>query len=328
MTRGQRTYWHLGGQQRWPTHYELVSTNMLYQTGRGYEVDTPGADWVARHRGASPLRATFAAFADPRETTYRSYVDLQRDQEAFVDELFSSMADSDDQAGLDGSWQRTLEAVVPVLRFPVHGLQMLSAYVGHLAPEGRVVCACAFQTGDEMRRIQRLAYRTHLLSRRRPDLDAASRRDWATLREWQLLRELVERLLTTYDFGEALVATNLVFKPAFDELFLGAFAARAREAGDRLWCEVLRSLGRDARWHNDWAVAALRCALAEEPDNRAVVETWVERWWSLVVLAVSEAGRGLSPERADGWARASVERRLQLVWSRVRAAARGAGRDG
>ena len=50
---------------------------------------------------------------------------------------------------------------------------MLAAYVGQMAPSGRITIACALQAADEMRRVHRLAYRMALLRRLRPDFGDA-----------------------------------------------------------------------------------------------------------------------------------------------------------
>ena len=46
-------------------------------------------------------------------------------------------------------------------------------------------------------------------------------------------RETLERLLVTFDFGEALVALNLCVKPALDEAVV-ALARAAKKSGDQL----------------------------------------------------------------------------------------------
>ena len=65
-------------------------------------------------------------------------------------------------------WVDTLERLLPPLRYLYHGLQMLAAYVGQMAPSGRITIAAALQAADEMRRVQRIAYRMAMLRRLRP----------------------------------------------------------------------------------------------------------------------------------------------------------------
>ena len=43
---------------------------------------------------------------------------------------------------------------------------------------------------------------------------------WQTDSMWQPLREVVEKLLATYDWAESFVGLNMVLKPLVDELLM------------------------------------------------------------------------------------------------------------
>jgi toluene monooxygenase system protein E len=295
-----RTYSHLEKLGRRPTDYDIGSSDLLYYTrrsasqsatgsaARGFEVWTPLATWYERYQRGSPLRAVdWEQFRDPRETTYAKYAELQRAKEAFVDGLFAAGEAAGEGARLSPEWLETLSSILPVLRYPVHGLQMVAAYVGQMAPSGRIVIASALQSADEMRRVQRFAYRTRQLMDVSTGFAERARTEWQTAPAWQPTREAIEKLLVTYDWGEAFVASNLVFKPRFDALWTATLATLARRAGDDLFAQVLFSLGEDGRWHGEWSRALLRMALQDRPENAAVVSAWVARWTPLAQRAVS-----------------------------------------
>jgi toluene monooxygenase system protein E len=285
MTR-QRTYWHLADLGSKPSRYEIATSRLSYHPTRGFEVNAPVSEWYARHRAEVHLRVDdWEAFRDPRETTYDRYCELQHASETLVDGLFRSIEDP--SYPISRHWQSTLGTIVPTLRFPVHALQMVAAYLGQLAPASRIVIACAFQAGDEMRRVQRFAYRTALLEARAPGTAERSRAAWTSDPAWQPLRALLERLLVTYDWGEAFVALNLCLKPAFDELFVGDLARRAAAAGDGAFAEVLRALHDDCRWHRDWSLALVRTVIDAEPTNGGVIRRWREEWDERVHPAVA-----------------------------------------
>jgi toluene monooxygenase system protein E len=312
----QRTYWHLEGRGRLPSEYEVATSKLLYYPERGFEVDTPIGAWYARHQSGSRLRATWAGFSDPRQTTYTRYVELQDRQEAFIDELLRSAEEADYDRELDPAWLGVLAAVLPVLRYPAHALHMSSAYVGSMAPEGRVVVCCALQAADEMRRIQRFAYRMRQLQEIQQSFGSDARDAWQTGVAWQPLRRVLEQLLVTYDFGEAVIALNLVVKPAFDRLFMVAFARHASERGDRLLAEMLGSFARDCVWHRAWAAAFVRSALEERADNSQPMREWIARWWPPMrdALVAGAAIWGVEPARAAEHA-AAVERECEADWS-------------
>jgi PAS domain-containing protein len=184
----------------------------------------------------------------PRETTYTKYVTLQKAKETFAAGLLEQIERDGVDRALSAEWIETLARVLSPFRFPGHGFQMASAYVGHLAPSGKIAVAAMFQAADEMRRIQRIAYRCAQLRAVRPDFGADGRQRWERDPMWQPLREAVERLLVTYDWGEAFTALCLVLKPAIDDVVLVQLAARARSQGDPMLGALLGSLDEDARW--------------------------------------------------------------------------------
>ena len=275
----QRTYWHLAGLGRKPSDYDIASSELLYHARRGFELKTPVSAWTERHQLGSALGcANWERFRDPRATTYASYVTLQRNQEVFVDGLLQAADDDGSAAGLPAPWLRTLDQVLGTLRFPLHGLQMVAAYLGSLAPSGKIAIACTFQVGDEIRRIQRLTQRLAQLERVHPGLGRGAKSSWQHAAAWQPLRALIERLLVSYDFGEALVALCAVVKPALDALFMDELAAIARSQRDDATHKLLGALGRDCAWHAQWSGALLALAAEEREPNRQAIAGWLERW--------------------------------------------------
>jgi toluene monooxygenase system protein E len=280
MAETRRTYWHLGAGRRLPSDYEIATSKLLYHVDRGgFEVQTPAAAFHERYQRGSPLVCErWDAFVDPRATTYTTYVNTERDRESYVGRLLATVEESDHDRKLPPAWIDTLARVLSPLRFLCHGLQMSAAYVGHMAPSGRIAVAAAFQCGDEIRRVQRLAYRVAQLQRLRPGIAETGRALWQSDPGWQPLRRAMERLLVSYDWGEALIALNVCLKPVLDDVYLVRLAALAERAGDHLDAQILRSLSEDCEWHRAWTQAALDLAFADRPSNREVVAGWTRAW--------------------------------------------------
>jgi toluene monooxygenase system protein E len=298
MRDAPKTYWHLAGARRMPTDYEIATSKLHYYVGRGFEVEVPLADWYRRHQTRSTLTCDdWDRFADPRETTYAKYVDLQHAKETHVDGLLRSIEDGDYDHKLEPAWIDTLERLLPPLRHVYHGLQMLAAYVGQMAPSGRITITCALQAADEMRRVHRLAYRMALLRRLRPDFGKGGKQLWQADPAWQPLRELMERLLVTYDWGEAFAALNLGAKPVLDKFFLGDVATQARARGDYLLGEIFFSLGEDGAWHRAWSQALLEVAASADAGNRDRLAAWTGRWSAAATAAIAPLARELGVAR-------------------------------
>jgi toluene monooxygenase system protein E len=302
MGESRKTYWHLAASRRIPSDYEIATSKLLYHVDRGgFEVELPTSAFHARHQHASPLACDrFDAFVDPRATTYTKYVNIQRDRENFVTRLLTTIEDSDHDRRLPGAWIDTLAQALSALRFVCHGLQMAAAYVGHMAPSGRIAVAAAFQCGDEIRRVQRLAYRVAQLQHARPGIAEAGRALWQTSPVWQPLRRAIEKLLVTYDWGEAMVALNVCLKPAIDGAYMLRLAALAERAGDALDAQILRSLFEDCEWHRAWTRALLDLAFVARPGNRDVVARWTDSWEATTRAVQQAAAETIGDDPARG----------------------------
>ncbi|WP_431239821.1 toluene hydroxylase [Mycolicibacterium aichiense] len=289
---GRKTYSRLETGRRIPTEYELMSTGLHYNHPRRFELPAgnPVVDWYYRYREGSALQAQdWDRFTDPRHTTYRSYTQLQDGREDVVDGLLREIDDTAYDTRLDDEWIRFLDRWYSPLRFPVHGLQMLAAYVAQMAPSSRITNCASFQTGDEMRRIQRIAYRTVQLAGSPLNAEAAARQraTWEDAAAFQPLRELIERALVAYDWGESFIVTNAVIKPRIDRLVNQDIAGTLATANsDPILSSIHFSLDEDAHWHREWTAALMRHILEDNAANAEVVSGWIEKWSPLASEAL------------------------------------------
>ena len=288
----QKTYWHLLQQKRMPTEYEIVTSKLLCYTGEGFtgkrfELDVPLQDWYKRFQQDSPLTCTsWEKFRDPRETTYTKYTEIQKDKEIFVDGILEEIDASSYDAQISLPWRQVLSRVVAPLRYPGHGLQMLAAYFGQMAPSGRIVITAALQAGDEMRRVQRIAYRVRQLQQLHRGFASDSQALWQTDPLWQPLRFAIEKLLICYDWAESFVGLNLVLKPLMDELLMTHLSDLALREGDHLLGQIFYSLNEDCRWHQAWSQALTRMVIEDNSNNRGTIQAWIEKWYPVAGRAV------------------------------------------
>jgi toluene monooxygenase system protein E len=288
----QKTYWHLLQQKRMPTEYEIVTSKLLCYTGEGFtgkrfELDVPLKDWYRRYQEESPLVCgSWEKFHDPRETTYTKYTDLQRAKEIFVDGILDEIELTGYDARLRPAWLHILSRVVGPFRYPGHGFQMIASYIGQMAPSGRITIAAALQSADEMRRIQRIAYRIRQLQQIYPGFGVDSKTLWQTDSLWQPLREVVEKLLVTYDWAESFVALNLVLKPLVDELFMKYLSDVALREDDYLLGQIFYSLNEDCQWHRQWSECLVGMVIEDNVRNRDTIQGWIDQWHPRAARAV------------------------------------------
>ena len=292
-----KTYSHLEALGRKPTEYEISTTRMLYHGGT-VELDAthPVAQWYQRYRHDSALKGSdWDNFRDPRETFYRRYCDRRDRAEVFIDGLLAEIEDTGSDLQLSEGWLAVLRRAYTPRRFPQHGLQMATSYLGSMAPGGRIQFAAAFQAADVMREIQRLAYRCKQLDHARGDFGHTDLASWENDPIWQPLRRCVESLLVTYDWGECFAALCLTVKPRLDMLFLEHFSALARSNGDHYTAEINFSLNDSGRWHREWAAELARTAINDTPQNKQVLGEWIDKWTG----PADDAVEGLRPVFAE-----------------------------
>jgi toluene monooxygenase system protein E len=316
-----KTWSLLGEVRKKPSEYEVVTSKLHYHYNRQpapFELDpnTPINVWYLRYREGSPFQAdTWEGFQDPHQLTYRAYVERQAAREAYLDNLVDEFERRNQDSGLQRHWVEVLDRLYLPTRFPIHALQMAALYLGQMAPSSSITNAAYFQAADELRRIQRVAYRAKSLSlEHHADLASSTytRRRWEEDAVWQPLRETFEKMLIAYDWGEAFVALNLVVKPIFDAIFNLKLAELARAHEDALLALILDDFELDSQRSRDWTVALVRYAIAQRSANTALIKQWMDHWKPLayrgmegIVKLFGQAPRPVEPEAISEKVRAA-----------------------
>jgi Methane/Phenol/Toluene Hydroxylase len=298
--RELKTWSAFGALGRKPTEYEVVS-HKLNHTMREPPLELgPGAHgnlWLKKHRDGMGLSAPdWDAFRDPEQLTYRKYVKSQDDSETYVDGILREFAEVHAPRDLPAVADFLQICLAPT-RYLVHGLQMMSAYLQQLAPSSYISNCSAFQTADQLRRVQRVAYRTRQLDLAYParSFGKTERREWEERAEWQGMRKGIERLLITFDWDEAFVGLNLVVKPLTDEITLRQFAIVARELDTDLDALIADNLFLDAKRSRQWSAALCRFAIAASTRNREHLGALFAKWRPLADEIVDTGSRLLGP---------------------------------
>lgn len=287
-----KTYSHLMDGMRIPSEYEVATTKLHYYTNSGFEIDVPLKAWYEKYQTGSPFTCgDWEKFSDPLAMTYGAYVSRRRKQEIFVETILERIGNGDDDRRFSAQWLNNLEEVLATLRFVFHGFQMIAAYIGQMAPCGRITAAALFQSGDEIRRVHRIAYRMTQIRRVVAGFGDNSRVTWEENPGWQPLRKVLEELLATYDWGEVFIAHNLVLKPVVDELFLALWGDVAARNGDHLLKEILTSFYEDSLWQRNWSRELLNTVLSDSPASLIPARDWFAKWADPVMAGV----RGVAP---------------------------------
>ena len=298
--RKRKKTWSLWTERRLPSEYEAVTYKFHSHFRRAPAPFELAENWsinkfyVTNREGSRFNVDDWEGYRDPSAYTYRRYVEDQKDREVYCDNLIDEFERLNHYHNLSGEWLDFLgENYLPV-RFPGHAMQMSAAYIAQMAPAAFVTNTFYFQMGNEMRRVQRQAYLAKVLAMDtgRPELadSNVARKTWTQAPQWQGLRELIERQLIAYDWGEAFASRNLVLRPIFDQIFNSEIARLAAANSDTF----LALLHDDFRNYDEaYAVentkALVTYATAKDASHAALLRGWVEKWMPLG----KEAARGL-----------------------------------
>lgn len=283
-TRGLKTWSAFGNLGRRPTEYEILTHNLNHTTGAvplEMGPDVHGNVWLREHRDSIKLSVPdWDAFRDPDAVTYGTYVAGQDDQETYVEGLLEQFDGEGYDASLSPAALDLLAAALTPSRYLAHGLQMLSAYLQQLAISSYVGNCAAFQTADQLRRVQLTAYRTTQLRLTHPGrgFGRNDRAAWETAPNWQPIRKAVEQALIEFDWDRALVVTNLVVKPVADLLLLDQLSRQAAAVGAQLDALVLDNLWRDSRRSQRWTSALVSFLNDAEPRNATVLQDYLDEF--------------------------------------------------
>lgn len=283
---GYKTYSYFAPQKRIPTDYEVVSTRLLFTPGPAYAILAPMQQWNEQYGPQVFFKMTdWESFKDPAATTYKTYIAKQHDQVVFLEGLLASQ---EFKAPPDPAFERLVSSTFSALRFPLHAMQMIAAYLGKMAPCSALTILCAMQAANEMKRVEYIARRLNADPQHNDALDTLGRAQWESGPKWQNLRMNIEQLLQTYDWGTGFVALNCALKPLFDGLVHGALARRFQDAGDHPTFLALESMGPDLDWHQEWTSAFLAAAVCQDTSAQSKIDSIANEWTQKINASLSE----------------------------------------
>ncbi|WP_319446884.1 MULTISPECIES: toluene hydroxylase [unclassified Mycobacterium] len=318
-TRGLKTWSAFGNLGRRPTEYEVLTHNMNHTTGPvplEMGPDVHGNVWLRTHRDSMSLVVPdWDGFRDPDIMTYGSYVARQDDQETYVEGLLAQFDGGRCDEELTGEALGLLSHAFTPTRYVAHCQQMLSAYVQQLAISSYVGNCAAFQTADQLRRVQLTAYRTTQLALTHPDhgFGTAEKAAWTQHPDWQPVRAAFEWALVEFDWDASFVATNLVTKAIADQLFLVQLGSQLGAVGAQLDALIVENLWHDAERSRRWSTALVEFLGSADDANLPVLQGHLDTWSDRGHAMIGAGARLVaSPSGADA---ATIATAVHQDWS-------------
>jgi len=267
--------------QQDPRQFAWAGWTMLSPEGR--------PPWVEE---STVLRCSdWWAFRDPTKTWQRPYVTLQAEQGKSLERLLTAAKARGVLTDFDERWcNPLLSRHYAVCAFFEYGLFRAFSYAQREALADVIGNACIFNAADKMRYAQEISLYGLELAQALPGFsDAGAKQTWLTDPLWQGVRENVEKLMVLRDWGEIIIAANLIFEPLVGELVRSEFFLRAAPRhGDSVTPALIESAELDWERNRKWTHAFLQLVLndpAHTAANRQLVQGWINTWTSLTLTA-------------------------------------------
>jgi hypothetical protein len=305
----RKTFVWLSGRKRPPSEYEELSTGIQWN---GLPVsETITGQW---REDSTLLSTDWNAFRDPAGMYYRNYVVGQDGVEKQLDAVYALAKDADFISDLDPAWREALTVLVGTMSFAQWGMSMAMQHVMRFTLSPTVACAVQLQIMDKLRAAERSVEWYELLN---PDAEPETLfRAWDDVECVQPLHRYVEEVLVEADWGEVIVATNLVLAGLLEPFLRELYIKGGRAHGDFTTAALGTHLAKDATRQVAWTDAFLSQCSAEEA-NAKVISAWVDRYLPIAATAIDALAEaypldGLGP-RAASIAKAECRARLEKV---------------
>jgi propane 2-monooxygenase small subunit len=274
-------------QKRRATQYEDVTIDSQPSTerflDRGWPVsfaDGRGT-WDA---GSTQLRSEdWYAYRDPEQRWERTFFQVGAGYERQIEGAVTSAATDHLFADFTPEWVGFLRANLQVPAFVEHGLWLAAASLARDCLSDSLTHAVVLHAAHKQRLAQSIVlYAMDLEPHFGPFPIEPARQRFLSHEAWQPVRRYVERLRSTRDWGEVIVAANVCFEPIVGVAIRREFGIRAATVnGDTVTPVVARVGQQEWDWISGWTAAFTRLVLEDERHgaaNREVVGAWLADW--------------------------------------------------
>ena len=245
--------------------------------------------WIAE---STALRCEdWFRFRDPSGMWQRPYVAFQASRAVHVEALMHTAVSRGVLAGFSKRWGgEILAKYLQASAHPEYGLFRAFAYGQREALSDSLGNAITYNSSDKVRYAQDVAiYGMELAGALDGFSESAGKDAWMDDPVLQGAREAVERIMNVRDWGEIIVATNLLFEPLWGSLFRDEFFMRfGPHNGDPITPMLTETAESDLERNLGWTKPFMRLVLDDTSHgeaNRRVVLDWLATWRPIVERA-------------------------------------------
>jgi NAD(P)H-flavin reductase/ferredoxin len=250
---------------------------------RGWPVSFEDGRGTWDERSTALRSGDWFDFRDPGEQWERPYYQRGTAVEHQIEGAMRSAREEGLLADFHPDWIEFLRRFLQIPAYVEHGLWFALATAGRDCLSDSVATCVCLQAAMKQRSAQAIVlYAMDLEEHHGPFPIEAAREAFLGDPPWQATRRFLERLASTADWGEVIVAANLCFEPVVTTLLRRELGTRAAAAnGDTVTPVLARVETQEWEWARGWTVELMRFLL-DDPEhgesNRELVSGWVRDW--------------------------------------------------
>lgn len=245
----------------------------------------PERDLYDKRRTAIVMNDWYA-FKDPRQYYYGAYTITRSRQQDAMEKSFDFVSRRGLLSNLPDTSRQHIAALFVPLRHVEWAANTNNCYVTAYGWGTAITQATMFHSMDRLGLAQYLSRIGLLLDGNTGSSLVEGKQRWLESATWQPLRKTIEHLMVVRDWFETYVAQNLVLDGLLYPLvYMYVDAALAAQHGAGL--SMLNEFA--TTWFDEttrWVDATVKTAVAESPENAALIAGWIEHWSAQVLSAI------------------------------------------
>lgn len=226
-------------------------------------------------------------FRDPAKLYYATYCYSRADLQTKIKGQFEAADRYGWFKNMDPAFVNTISELFPVLRHLIFGESVAFMYIGRAAVGTAIEQCATYQCYDELGTAQLLTRICLELEEQNPTILQDGKQTWMEDKKYQKLRALTERLMVTWDWAEAMVATNLVLDLILYPLFFEEMTALASKKGVMGYMAFSQFFMEMAEYEKNYTYELVKMLLADRPENKEILQSYINKWLPEVIEAIT-----------------------------------------
>jgi phenol hydroxylase P1 protein len=256
----------------------------------------PGLEIFDERRTAIRMRDWYD-FKDPRQFYYGTYTIARAKQQEGADATIEQVLDEGMADELPQEVRQLIAKVLIPARHLEWGANMNNTFISSYSYGTAINAATIFAAMDRLGIAQNIS-RIGLIVGGEESLDIA-KDAWLNAAEWQGLRRYTENSFVVKDWFELFIAQNLVLDGLLYPFLYTHVAKLAAKSGTPFYGLVTGFMKEWFAENVRWVDAVVKAAVADSPENKALIEGWVNKYQAEATAGLTALAESIIPNAAS-----------------------------